>query len=419
MKNYVYLMMVLGLAACASGGEGPDSRFRVSSTSPYVFATERAAESNKALTSMNSEVVVCNGTCPAHLNRVTGTPSHARVSVTNQGGTELTVYDLSDVQFKWAEEGFDGKFTFVVNDDKQIIGIDVGATTDEINTDNVDNYTANYNITKTKNGKIYFNRNNDDTFSGLFNDNRYQENNNQEPNNNEPGQDGSNWELATYTYNSKGGDLKLQYSDFGNMTIKVNKNTTDNDDARLVFIGGYDDAKKLATVNQDITESDNFNGTATGNVTAIKNGEGSGKSLNLDGAAQLTFNKQNKETTIAATFANWYDVVYTESDNSKSAVFSNYTNTSADANYYKLISDDSSASFQVNNTKYADVDDDDNPIMSDSFKSDIRYFGDNNTPSEAVGLVQLRDCDGDGCGADYDHHNEVRMNLGFGVKKNN
>ena len=45
------------------------------------------------------------------------------------------------------------------------------------------------------------------------------------------------------------------------------------------------------------------------------------------------------------------------------------------------------------------------------------FFGDNNSPSEVVGLIQIRDCDGDGCGSDYDCYNEVLMNLGFGVTK--
>ncbi len=412
MNKYISVIAVLVVAGCAGGGSGPDGRFQVSSASRYVQATEAAAESNKELTGMNSEIVICDGACPSHL-RTIGTPSRARSSSVQQGGVNLTVYDLSDVKFDFAEEGFGDTFTFVVDSDKKIVAIDMNIPEDEINTDNVDGYTADYNITK-KNGKIYFNRNDDNTFSGFFNDNRYaenennnQENNNQvnnnQENNNEQEIDGSNWELAKYTYASKGGDMGLKYSDFGNIGIHENKNTTNTDDSRLVFIGGYDDAKKLDSVNQDITQSDKFEGFATGNVTAIKNGEGSGKSLNIDGAAQLTFDKTTKETTISAQFGNWYDVVYTEDADTKKIELSNYQGSDD----FKMLTAENDGTVTITDT---------------GIDSDIRYFGDNDKPSEAVGLIQVRDCNGAECTNDYgtadDPNKEVRMNIGFGVKDN-
>ena len=58
MKKYIPLISVLALAACASGGSGPDDRFRVSSSSRYFAVGTDAAKSNEQITSMDSEIIV-------------------------------------------------------------------------------------------------------------------------------------------------------------------------------------------------------------------------------------------------------------------------------------------------------------------------------------------------------------------------
>lgn len=427
MKKFMILTSLLALTACGGGSGGhPGERFQVRSSSNYLTATDEAAESNGKITSMKSEILSCNGNCQKIKDRITGTPSHARSSTEQDGSNILTVYDLSDVNFKFAEEGFDGDFKLVVNDDKKIIAIDMDIPTDEINTEKVDGYTSSYNITK-KNRKILFNRDGEEkTFSGFMNDDRYKEKNEGQNENNEDEIDGSNWELAKYTYNSKGGDLKLKYSDFGNIAIKIAKNQTNNDDARLVFIGGYDEAKKINEINKDITKEDKFTGYATGNVIAIRNGDGSGKNLNLDGTAQLVFNHTKQETTLSAQFNNWYDIVYTESGDNKSMEFSD-TNKTINEDF-RLISNTTVLNNKQNQIEYNYENMENGPAEEQvpHINSDIRYFGDNGTPSEAVGLIQIRDCDKGICGTKIEHENdqsveyrsnEIRANLGFGVKK--
>ena len=98
-------------------------------------------------------------------------------------------------------------------------------------------------------------------------------------------------------------------------------------------------------------------------------------------------------------FNNWYDVAYTETGDTKTIVLSNYQG----AEDYKMLTvADSDGKVTISGT---DV------------NSDIRYFGDNGTPSEAVGIIQVRDCNGVACAGATDTTPEVRMNLGFGVTK--
>ena len=394
MKNYISLMAVLALVGCAGGSEGPDGRFRVSSSSKYVYATEKSVKSNQKLTSMNSEVVVCNGTCPEHLNRITGTPSHARVSTTQQGGVELKVYDLSDVSFTMADEGFDtgeDSFKFIIDDNTdsetrgKIIGIDMGFAED-------DSFPADKKATLSRQ---------DDTnvFNGYVND----------PDNDA---DPDKWKDAKYTYASLGKG-KLRFSDFG--TLKVVRNDDADKKWTSVFIGGYDAAKKIAPENvalakEETTKTMEFSGTATGGVTSVLAGQGSGKSIDItDTNAKLTLfvDKSNANNPVSnskleASFDNWYDVVYTEDADTKKIELSNYQGT----NDFKMLTAENDGVVTIENT---------------GINSDIRYFGDNKTPTEAVGLIQVRDCNGAECTNDYgtanDPNKEVRMNIGFGVVK--
>lgn len=390
MKKYVSLVSVLALAACASGSGGPDDRFRVSSSSKYMYATERAAESNQNITSMNSEVVICNGTCPEHLNRITGTPSHARVSTTQQGGVDLTVYDLSDVTFTTADEGFDPgeeSFTFVIDDKEssgtrgQIIGIDMGFGKSN-------SFSTDKNPILTRQGET-------NVFNGYVND----------PDNN---MDQDKWKPAKYTYESLGKN-KLRFSDFG--TLHIERTDVDNKSWTPVFIGGYDVAKKIdpTSISPQTLE---FSGTAVGSVVAVLNGQGSGTSIDLnDNTAQLKLVVSNDGTNsiasseVKAEFDNWYNILYTETGDSKTIELSDYHGTN---DYKMLTAADSNGKVTIEDI---------------GIKTDIRYFGDNGKPSEAVGIIQVRDCNGAACTNDYgtstNPNPEIRMNLGFGVTKAN
>ena len=85
----------------------------------------------------------------------------------------------------------------------------------------------------------------------------------------------------------------------------------------------------------------------------------------------------------------------------KEIVLSGFQNSDTD---YKMLTAEANAKVTITDT---------------GVKSDIRYFGDNTNPSEAVGIIQVRDCNGAACNNDYDLQQEVRMNLGFGVIKDN
>ena len=380
MKKYVSLLSLLVLTACATGGNGPDERFRVASSSKFLYATEQAADSNKVITPMNSEVVVCNGTCPAHLDRITGTPSHARVSLTQQGATELAVYDLSDVTFTMADEKFvpgEESFTFVIDNTDangsrgKIIGIDRGFGKE-------DSFPEGEEAVLVRRREYA-------TFDGYVNDKASEE-----------AED--NWKKATYTYKSWGSD-KLRFSDFGTLTI--NETGENGKTWNPVFIGGYDAAKKIdpKTVASQTVE---FSGTAAGFVSAISAGEDSGTSIGLkdtDAKLVLTVDGNTATSELNAKFNNWYDVAYTETGDTKTIVLSNYQGMED----YKMLTP---------------ADGDGNVTIGDArVNSDIRYFGDNEKPSEAVGIIQVRDCNGGVCAGATDPTPEVRMNLGFGVTK--
>jgi len=392
MKNYVSLVSILALTACATSGSGPDDRFRVSSSSKYMYATETAVESNKAVTSMNSEIVICSGDCHDPANRVGGKPSRARVFTMQQGSAELSVYDLSDVKFTIADEGFEPgeeSFTFVIDDSEangtrgKIIGIDMDFEEDD-------------SFPETKEA-ILTRQNETNVFNGFVND----------PDSNS---DPDKWKPAKYTYESLGKN-KLKFSDFGTLHIE---RTDDVDKSWApVFIGGYDDAKKIDPTSV-APQTLEFFGQIAGSVVAVLNGQGSGTSIDLnDNTAQLKLFVSNNgvnsvaSSEVKAEFNNWYDMVYTETGASKEIVLSNYEGT----NDFKMLTAESEGKVTISGDN-----------SEDSFvKSDIRYFGDNGTPSEAVGIIQVRDCNGVACTNDYGTHTdpkpEVRINLGFGVSK--
>ena len=396
-------MSILALAACASGGS-PDGRFTVTSTSRYAYVSDEAAQNNKKVTSMDSEVIVCgNDGCPAHMNRYIGSPSHHRAASSVQGEEgSYQVYDLKNVSFTMADEGFDPgeeSFTFLVSDGKdgnprgQIIGIDMGDRQFNLSEDD---FLGKITVTgdEQKDGKLEYN-------SVALRD-----------------------------------KIGLRYSDFGNAKVYVKyDDKMYTPEQRFVFLGGYDakEIKDKTKINSDLT----FSGQATGSVVAVLLGEGSGHNLDLDTikntdkerqTAKLRFvideNDNSKvDTLLTAYFDNWYDVEYTEkSTGEKTISFSNFVDTPIlDDNgerikdnennnlTYRMLQDDGTGNFTISDNKA-------------NIQSDIRYYG-GDKPVEAVGLIQVRDCNGNTCNNDYGDANnpkpEVRMNLGFGVTVDN
>lgn len=455
MKKFVILTSLLALTACGGGSHHPSERVRVSEQptyeQPYLLTSEQTRASNAQITGMVSEISVCE-------NCDSPRPNTGRKSTgIEHGNKTFTVYDLSDVKFTMADEGFGGELKFGVNNDKKITNFYIIDDDTEftihnnkvyIETENGELYLDDNGNIKTRNeggGNINHNEDGSITYTSSNDgmDGTFWVINNkivEEYTGEEFGYDDDNnliskddkikiidgkvysYDLfvrtgdedftfagyvkteeeepanAILTYNSfgKGKDIKLRYSDFGYFDIDVIKGW------RPVFIGGYDEAKRIAVNDIENNENTKFKGRAIGSVMGRKTIDEhqytDQEQLILEGKAYLVFNKGTSELT--AEFGNWYDLKYTETGNNKSIEFSNYKDTPLETkkgeedkvltDYYRFISDDTTNKVEFNNVD-----------------SDIRYYGDDKVASEAVGLIQVSDT-----GANDD---EVRMNLSFGV----
>jgi len=360
MKRFAILTSVLALAACGGGSGGVGDGL--------TPAQREAVESNKQITGMLTYIETDDS----------GNTLNSRSATTRGSGVRQIAgsYDLSNIGFASIDEDFEDvgnpedNFHFVVDENKKIIGIDMDLS-------ELDDYPED--------GPEYFERvGNTKRFAGLV-------------------KIGPSWVDAELDYNSLGKDVELRYSDFG--YLAVIDSATGEEQQHVVFMGGYDDAKKID--KEDINTSTTFNGSATVSVVAVRDGENSGKFLNLDTSdAKLVFNQGGAQpvSTLTANFDNWYDIEYTESGDNKSIAFSNYHNNDGDEDF-RMISDTGTGVVL------------DNSVVN-KLNSEIHYYGDNGTPSEAVGLIQMRDCGGVACTNNYDTEQEVRMNLGFGGKVN-
>lgn len=393
MKKLAILTSVLALAACG-GGSGSNGGI----SNGLTPAQRAAVESNKNVTGMLTYL-----STDAHGNTV-----QSRSSVVSYTAGS---YDLEDVRFVAIDEDFedvenDEGGSFETNADNKIIGFNVGLK-------ELGEEYPNYNSQDPEFGRV------DDTnkFRGLINTSE-------------------GWVNGELEYNSLGLLAGLRYSDFGNIAVK--NLATDKYAQRMAFIGGYDDAKRVDPTN--VTGNNTFTGYASGSVVSVLHGDDDDLThcLNLDTSknssderkmATLTVN--NGESTLTAKFDNWYDVEYVKSGNDKQITFSNYTDAATltdvndvevDADEFRMLSDNGAQSFTLTGIEY-EIYDEGNPTgeYADNLNSEVRYFGDHGSASEAVGLVQIRDkgtnlADYDNIN-DYDAHPEIRMNLSFGGKK--
>ena len=325
---------------------------------------------------------------------------------THNGGAAAPVFNSTTGLYEYTStnEGMSGTFKIIGD------GIYEQYTGDEFAYDDNDKLISNDPKIKIINGKIYsfdtFERtgNEDFTFTGQVT------------------VQGNAQADATLTYKSTAKDMQsathmpLRYSDFG--YFELNVDGYENETRPVSVIGGY---KEKLVNHKDLPESEMvFSGRATGSVVALRDGNDAEIITLNDNDSKLTFNGETNTASLDAKFTNWYDVKYNETYDSngnatnRSINYSNYAddpNTTAAANYFRTISDTYD---NVNGTYLSDtnVDVNENPIglTMNNVESDLRYYGDNGSPSEMVGLIQVRDCAGGECG-DVD---EVRMNLGFG-----
>lgn len=207
----------------------------------------------------------------------------------------------------------------------------------------------------------------------------------------------------TLTYTSAGRDLGLSYSDFGTYSIFTHREElTETEDEKHdvletntgmggVFAGGYD-TKKIDTA--DIAQDMSFRGRAVGSVTSTK--DGVPRSVSLDGSAALRFDKENATSTLSAIFGNWYDVTAVTNGTNTTVTFDGYP-TDAENDMSLITAANENGKIVINDGKMS-----------------ANYYGNNGTPSEATGMLQVTDCGGVPCTADTPY---VKMDMAFGVKK--
>ena len=395
MKKHLILTSVLILAACG-GGSGSrhsdvigDNRGTPDNSERYLIVNAETRESNAQITSLESEIDICS-------NCTSPRPNSSRSATQTINNQTFTIYDLKDVDFVMADEGFDGKMQFDINADKQITGVTILGDPEDAE----DNDKS-------------FARQNDNSFTGPVTIGGGQHVN------------------GKLTYNSvanaKRESLGLRYADFGTVRVDFYNNESDEYEElqHFVFIGGYDTAKRID--ENTIDSQKTFTGYATGAVVAVRNGEDSGDELFLDPApATLVLN--NGTSTMTANFNKWYNVIHEKSANDESITFNNYTN---DDDKFRMISDTTNNSFTLRNRQYQEYEENEplfdeqhQPVKANTLNSDIRYYGDNGNPTESVGLIQIRDRGGNDAnyvnindyGDEHDPRPEVRMNLSFGVK---
>lgn len=190
-------------------------------------------------------------------------------------------------------------------------------------------------------------------------------------------------DVATLTYDSykPNSDQPLTYADFGMYKIEYNNGITPSRYAP--FAGGYAD-KKIAVAN--IETDMRFKGRAVGVAT---NGT---DTVNLDSqSASLSFDKDMGQSALHAQFNNWYDV-----------------------NIAQNAADDTNATFTFYEIGGRDIE---GPKLSgiDAGKQEgpgtmnVGYYGNGNTPIEAVGIAHFEE----------GIENGVKLDLSFGVKKLN
>lgn len=282
--------------ACASGSGGPDDRFRVSSSSRYFAVGTDAVKSNANITSMDSEIIVCDeGGCPAHVNRYISNVSHQRSSSGGSlyNGSGFKVYGLDNATFTSSENPGTEKFKFVIEDNE-------GTTTrGRITQVNMDQGTHLLNRQNAQAGNPFANSSDN----------------------------------ITLTYNSWA-DKKLRFSDFGKI------NVDDGTAKEYMFAGGYKELQhEKPASNMD------FSGTATG---VVSNGT---ETQNINGVATLKYKDETE--TLNMNFSEgttpWYDVEIVKSAGTNTITFTDSANVNTDVKFNDFVENTRTKNFDAEN----------------------------------------------------------------------
>lgn len=213
-----------------------------------------------------------------------------------------------------------------------------------------------------------------------------------------------------------GKQVGLQYADFGSVVgsqwLDGKRSETDNG-IGYVFAGGYG----IKNINkQNIQGSMNFKGQAVGHVMYHEenaNGVATDDYMFVKSNANLTFQADGTEKLFmnfsdnADVNKRWYDVEYTKKGDDVSVTLSNGDRIAAENAKYKFKDTEYSGKFtqEIVDEKY-------NRMISCDF--DSKYYGDNEKPSEATGVVNLLD---QTWAKDSAEDKELFFTAAFGAKK--
>jgi len=373
MKKYLILTSVLALAACGGGHHGGNGSPR------SVLVSQDTIDSNKQLTNMATQILIAKDGTSQNIARPSSTAEY--------NGVEYEVHYLDEAEFKTA--AFADKFdtinksavlTFTLDDDHKIVGMhveDKSTWGDE---------------------GIVLKRDDDNKLSGggTFKDDSNE----------------LKVEIKDSYYKSiaKGSDeadaltrddLNLQYSDFGLLHANVHfiDEGMEDGEADLYFAGGYNSIPEKSVNMAEYNNRLEFTGRAIGDVS-VDDGEGGAISLYTNDATLVFDNgKTNIEMPFhvldgngAVTDDKWYtvkaEINSTFDENNPNANvtdlrFTDGNNISAEYNAYRFDSND------VYVTDGNRLSDDcvagQTPTIRDGF---INYYGDNGTPTEAVGNMR-------------------------------
>ena len=194
--------------------------------------------------------------------------------------------------------------------------------------------------------------------------------------------------IETYGY-----DIGLKYSDFGAFVGVIN-----GDAIKEGFAGGYitKEVKDISKISGEM----NFEGRVVGTVQPKSE---DGDNLPLDGAATLSFNNGTESLSLA--FDNWYDVQIEKTGEQGNIHFTNGDVITNDE--YKFASGNELTTENFLNGNY------EGKVVEDGVshygKIDINYYGNNDKPVEATGVLQYVEHLPTGGG--------VRANMAFGAVK--
>ena len=381
MKKILVLTSVLALAACGGGAGERVTQDNIIRAGTAGTVSLEAAKSNSKITSMVSEIGVASDGTTVNI----GNTGRIATSIFVYNGKEYVSYKLDDVHFSLgpsngevdeneyvtfglSNDGTgeivsvvfhdgDSEYTKERNGDKVFAGtvyryylqgsngnyypqtdsFDVRPTRDQVRAaiaNNIpDEYVRNYYLSQF------------DALGDDWDDEEHMHS-----------------EIQNHSFELKGKDLntKLRYSDFGYDVLG-------DEDDYSVIAGGYDIKKINLNTPEFANKKIMFSGTAIG-AKAYSDGEDEYVSEPIstnNGAASLTFN--NGQETLVMPFNNYYTVTVNKNGNNANIAFTDYKGSD---NNFKFTKE---SGITTNSTDYAFV--------------DIKYFGDDNSPSEAVGRV--------------------------------